>query len=153
MKIQVPLHLFKEDLVLSRRKWNGNGNGNGHSFKIGRCPVCEKENIPLTEHHIYKRAVFGDNEIIVYVCRDCHDKVEVVIREMENAILRAFIYCYRKINKGILSGKTFSTEQTMETVLQGFRKINERNVNPWLEKRIRTKAVSVGSRGRKKEQN
>ena len=72
---------------------------------------------------------------------------------MENAILRPFIYCYRKINKGILSGKTFSTEQTMEIVLQGFRKINEKNVNPWLEKRIRTKAVSVGNRERKKEQN
>jgi hypothetical protein len=41
----------------------------------------------------------------------------------------------------------------MEIVLQGFRKLDEKNVNPWLEKRIRTKAVSVGDRGRKKEQN
>ena len=111
------------------------------------------EDVALTEHHIFKRAVFGDNPIKVYVCRDCHDEVEALIREMENAILRAFIYCYRKINKGVLSGKKFSTEEIMEVALQGFRKINERNVNPWLERRIRTKAVSVGRRGRKNEQH
>jgi hypothetical protein len=68
-------------------------------------------------------------------------------------ILRAFIYCYRKVNKSFFSGKPYSREGTMETVSQGFAKINGRSTNPWIEERIRTKSISLGRRGRKREQN
>lgn len=152
-----------EETILVRSKKNGNGrngNDNSHSnsngsrpFKIGTCPRCEKENIPLTEHHFYKRAVFGDSQIVILVCRECHDELETLIREVENAILRPFIYCYRKVNKGFFSGKDFSREELMQIVSQGFMKINGKNTNSWLEERIRTKAISVGRRGRKREQN
>jgi uncharacterized protein YlaI len=117
---------------------------------MGRCPVCKRVNIPLTEHHFFKRAVFGDNGIIVYICRDCHDNVEATVREMENSILRAFIYCYRRINKGMVyQGKRFTPDELIEIILQGFAKINARSENPWLRRRIKTKAVSL--RGDKKE--
>jgi hypothetical protein len=135
-------------------KKNNHGNGNGNGFrplKIGTYPRCEKENIPLTEHHFYKRAVFGESDIIILVCRECHDDLEALIREMENAILRPFIYCYRKVNKGFFSGKDFSKEDVMQIVSQGFAKINGRSTNPWLEERIRTKSISLGRRGRKRE--
>ena len=52
----------------------------------GRCPICKKIK-PLTRHHVYKKAVFGDNDSIVLVCRQCHDRIEEVIRDKENALL------------------------------------------------------------------
>jgi transcription elongation factor Elf1 len=161
LKTQDPLRLYFGGIHLVKSRKNGNGkngngnsNGNGHYFfKIGTCPRCKKENVNLTEHHLYKRAVFGDSPIVILACRECHDDVEAIIREMENAILRAFIYCYRKVNKGFFSGKEFSREEIMQIVSQGFVKVNGNNTNPWLEERIRTKGITIGRRGSKKEQN
>lgn len=51
-----------------------------------RCQVCGRLR-PMTKHHIMKRSVFGQNDNVVLVCRQCHDKIENVIRDKENAIL------------------------------------------------------------------
>lgn len=127
---------------------NGNGkngaNGKVFFFKIGTCPICKKENVPLTEHHIFKKAVFGNNGRVVYGCRDCHDEVENFIRQMENTILRAFPSCYRRMNKIIwVDGRMPTEEEMFEIVLQGFKKINAKLVNPWLEERIKSKSFIV----------
>lgn len=106
--------------------------------------MCRRDGIPLTEHHLFKRAVFGENTIVVYICRECHDFVEENVREMENSILRAFIYCYRKLNKEIVrQGKRPTQQDIITIILQGFAKIGEKTENPWLEKRIKTKAISL----------
>ena len=107
----------------------------------------------MTEHHLFKRAVFGNNQIIVYACRDCHDIIEEVIREMENSILRAFVGCYRRVNKILIrqSRKPSSSELT-EIILQGFAKIDGYLENPWLKRRIETKAVSLRGTEEKNKQ-
>lgn len=145
--------------MLARKKGkNGNGNGNGKNgkpflFKIGYCPICKKDNVPLTEHHLFKRAVFGNNQIIFYACRDCHDIIEEVIREMENSILRAFVGCYRRVNKILIrQGRRPSPSELTEIILQGFAKIDGYSQNPWLKRRIETKAVSLREARRKNEQ-
>jgi hypothetical protein len=37
-------------------------------------------------------------------------------------------------------------EEVAEIILQGFKKINARLVNPWLERRVRSKSLSVRRR-------
>jgi transcription elongation factor Elf1 len=50
------------------------------------CPICGHKK--LTCHHIRKRAVFGENNFIVYFCRKCHDRLEVLVTTGEVFALR-----------------------------------------------------------------
>jgi hypothetical protein len=118
---------------------------------MGTCPVCKKTNIPLTEHHIFKRAVFGDNDIKFLICRECHDVLEERIRAAENSALRAFSYVNRKIFKKFIRGEDLSDEVIYQIVLEGFRKVINRitmSQNNWLEQRIKTKGVSINKKRR-----
>jgi hypothetical protein len=54
-------------------------------------------NKPSTEHHIDKKFIFGQNDNVGYLCRDCHDDIEVAIRVFEAEVLQNFHYCYKHI--------------------------------------------------------
>jgi hypothetical protein len=150
-----------------RRRRNGNGNDNGdanHFFKIGTCPICGRENVQLSEHHIYKKAVFGDSDKRYMLCRDCHDVIEFVNRVWENMVLRTFMFCYRKTFNAFLTGNINGLKINIEerideealiqalmpTVLRGFEKIEKKGINPWLEDRIANKGVYVAPRNKNK---
>jgi transcription elongation factor Elf1 len=147
-----------------KNKQNGNGNGNGRIYKIGTCPYCGKSNIQLTEHHLYKKAVFGYNDIVIIACRKCHDVIEYLITTMEGMILRSFVSCYRDVNKGFRKGeingleidleKKMNEEEVIDAmmplVIKAFDKIQSRGFNPWLVKRIKTKGVTIRLNNNKK---
>jgi len=150
-----------------KKRRNGNGRDNGDAnyfFKIGTCPVCRKENVQLSEHHIYKKAVFGDNDKKYTMCRDCHDMIEFINRIWENMVLRTFMFCYRKTFNAFLAGninglKIIPEEKIdeealiqalMPTILNGFKKIERKGINPWLEDRIANKGVYVRPRNKNK---
>lgn len=166
------LNLKTGDYLGRRKKKNTNGNGsingnenNGQTYKIGTCPYCGRENIQITEHHIYKRAVYGENERIALACRDCHNVIEFLNRMWENMVLRPFIGCYKDVFKAFekgeingfeirLDGKMDEKEvirALMPIVLKGFKKIENKGINPWLEERIEKKGISV--RAKKKKEN
>lgn len=143
---------------MSNRKRRNNGNdNNGQSFRIGTCPICGKENVPLSEHHIYKKAVYGDSDRKFSLCRDCHDVIEFMNRTWENMTLRPFIRIYREIFnafcKGEINGFKISLTEKMDeeelikaltpTVVRGFQRIERKGVNPWLENRIVKKGISI----------
>ena len=44
----------------------------------GICPKC-KQLRPRTQHHIYPKRWYGRNNHIVYLCRTCHNKLELLI--------------------------------------------------------------------------
>jgi hypothetical protein len=66
------------------------------------CRICKEWNggdVEISRHHIYKSAVFGDGKEIE-VCRTpCHDALEELIREKENAILRQHPEIYEEAIK------------------------------------------------------
>ncbi|GEM_PF-2737922 len=143
---------------MTRRKRNHNHNGNGCFFRIGTCPICGQENVPLTEHHIYKRSVFGESERKFLLCRKCHDRIELINRTWENMVLRSFQSCYKKLFDSFLRGERNEEDEdelvmALEPyVLQGFKKIERRGINPWLKERIVKKGIYVRSKT-KKENN
>lgn len=48
-------------------------------MKRAECPKC-KEVKPLTRHHILPRRFFKvQNAPIFYICRECHDELELMI--------------------------------------------------------------------------
>ncbi len=59
----------------------------------GVCPICGCRT-NLTKHHILKRVVFPElknkRSNTIAICRHCHDALEIVITEKENAILRKY---------------------------------------------------------------
>lgn len=132
-----------------KTKENGKTKGNGY-YKLGTCPRCEKENIPLTEHHIWKRSVWGPNDYTVFLCRDCHDELEAKVRIMENMVLRLFMFCYRSLYRDFMNKKKVTEEDIVSICLEGlkvlFKKImfkNEFNDFPikqgWALKRMQKK--------------
>lgn len=66
------------------------------------CKICQEwcgGNVELSHHHIHKEAVFGEGEEME-VCRTpCHDALEELIREKENAILRQHPEIYEEAIK------------------------------------------------------
>ena len=59
--------------------------------KAGICPICHEYYPALTEHHIYKRAVFGrgkDNNKTIYICSYCQIEVDAEISRREGQALR-----------------------------------------------------------------
>lgn len=68
-----------------------------HKFlKRRHCPICGN-NVGLTVHHILKMYVFGENHLLGFPCRDCHDKIEKSVTVLEAEILGFFESCYRRI--------------------------------------------------------
>ncbi|HQB84893.1 MAG TPA: hypothetical protein PLZ69_00445 [Candidatus Pacearchaeota archaeon] len=105
----------------SSRKSNGNnGHNNGNGFPIGTCPICGQENVRLTAHHLKKRSVFGENQCLYYLCRDCHDLLEAYICTMENAILRLGLHSYTRINDTFIRNEGFVTDDELKDIAKDF---------------------------------
>lgn len=47
------------------------------------CPNCFKKK-RLTAHHILPVRYFRRSDLKLYICRECHDELEVIISEEEN---------------------------------------------------------------------
>ena len=127
-----------------KSKSNGNGNGNGY-HKYGVCSKCEKETI-LTEHHIWKRSVWGPNDYTVFLCRDCHDELERKVRIMENMILRLFMFCYDALYYDFMNGKELNDDHIMKICIDGLEEMIEKSVaepieleEGWVVKRMQNK--------------
>lgn len=60
--------------------------------RIGYCPGCKSHGVVLTNHHKWKRSVWGrdkkKNGKTIWLCRPCHDVLEAEITRKENEILR-----------------------------------------------------------------
>lgn len=60
--------------------------------RIGYCPGCRRHGVVLTNHHNWKRSVWGrdkkKNGKTTWLCRDCHSELEAEITKKENAILK-----------------------------------------------------------------
>jgi hypothetical protein len=111
-----------------KSKSNGNGNGNGNGYnKYGVCSKCKKETI-LTEHHIWKRSVWGPNDYTVFLCRDCHDELERKVRIMENMILRLFMFCYDALYYDFMNGKELNDDHIMKICIDGLEEMIEKSV-------------------------
>ena len=55
-----------------------------------KCGICNQNRV-MTKHHVWRRAVWGrtnKNNTIIYICRYCHEALEIKITERENEILR-----------------------------------------------------------------
>lgn len=134
----------RENKSKSNGNHNGNGNGNGY-HKIGTCPKCKRENIPLTEHHIWKRSVWGPNNHTVFLCRDCHDELESKVRIMENMILRLFMLCYKALYYDFMNGEEeLNDDHIMKICIDGLE-IKKSVIEPieleegWVVKRMQNK--------------
>lgn len=139
----------------TRNKPNGNGNGNSNGcHKLGTCPKCKRENIPLTEHHIWKRSVWGPNNHTVFLCRDCHDELESKVRIMENMILRLFMLCYKALYYDFMNGKEeLSDDHIMKICIVGLKKMIKKIMTEsiglkegWIIKRMQKKGVLLSKR-------
>jgi len=82
------------------------------------CPKCKCEK-KLTKHHVFKSAIFGKNgrnDILIYLCRHCHDKLEIKITEMEGLILMqhkpAYVNLYTEF-MGPTIGNCFSPTKSL----------------------------------------
>jgi len=47
------------------------------------CPKCFEVR-KLTEHHILPRRFYKFNKHVIYLCRKCHDNIEVIISKLES---------------------------------------------------------------------
>lgn len=75
-----------------------------------RCQVCGRLR-PMTKHHIMKRSVFGQNDNVVLLCRDCHDMIEYIIRKKENEILRKHPEIYTQTWEDFKRGMYYDRNQ------------------------------------------
>lgn len=129
-----------------KSKSNGNSNGNGYN-KYGVCSKCKKETI-LTEHHIWKRSVWGPNDYTVFLCRDCHDDLERKVRVMENMILRLFMSCYEKLYHDFMDSKEeLSDDYIMKICIDSLEEMIKKITKPielkesWIVKRMQNKVL------------
>ena len=90
-----------------------------------------------------------DNTITKVLCRDCHDEMERVNKELEGMILRPFQLCFRKTYNEFMKGPVDS-DTLFEIVKVGFIKVFTRgvgfyvtDVGSWLGRRIRHPGVSM----------
>lgn len=137
----------RENKSKSNGNHNGNGNGNGY-HKIGTCPKCKRENIPLTEHHIWKRSVWGPNNHTVFLCRDCHDELESKVRIMENMILRLFMLCYKALYYDFMNSKEeLNDDHIMKICIDSLEEMIKKITKPielkesWIVKRMQNKVL------------
>lgn len=57
------------------------------------CPKCGEEK-HLTRHHVFKSFVFGNDGVIIWFCRDCHNDLELLISRMEVFTLKPYKTVY-----------------------------------------------------------
>jgi len=69
----------------------------------GMCPKCHRRK-DLTIHHCIPKRLKTGIEEIVYLCRDCHDWVEVRIKEAEHSLLRRNLNIYWQVVAHIRGG-------------------------------------------------
>ncbi len=138
------------------KEYRSNGNHYENGFhKYGICPKCKKEGL-LTEHHIWKRSVWGPNGHTVFLCRECHDKLETKVRIMENMILRLFMPCYKALYYDFMNREEeLSDDYIMKISIVGVKKTFKKIVDDsiefkegWIVRRMQKKGVLL----RKKEQ-
>lgn len=55
-------------------------------LKYRPCPMCNNRR-DLTRHHVIPKKLRTGNEASVYICRECHDRVEEEIAALEREIL------------------------------------------------------------------
>jgi len=76
--------------------------------RSGLCPIC-RQHKTLTKHHIYKSCVWRSKPEtqtkIFYVCRKCHDAIEIEITRRENVILTMYPDLYEGVVDDFVSGK------------------------------------------------
>lgn len=121
-----------------KRHWN--------QFKIGTCPKCGRVNVPLTKHHIYPRWVFGFNDIVVYLCRECHDEAEKWNRELERMLLRLIQTCYRLVYRAFMKEekyKVVNKTKIFDIAMFGLKKILTKSMGEWIKERMTTEGVSL----------
>ncbi len=63
----------------------------------GLCPKCLYLRT-LTRHHIYPRRFFGTpkNSPILHLCRDCHDRIELLIPKEDVLTKRDYLQIARE---------------------------------------------------------
>lgn len=54
----------------------------GRKRKKGVCPKCFKVRV-LTKHHVLPQRFYGRNSNTIYLCRNCHDKIEIILSRLE----------------------------------------------------------------------
>lgn len=52
----------------------------------GKCPLCLRENITLTRHHMIPREEGGKEEDVQYLCKDCHKQIHALYHNKELAL-------------------------------------------------------------------
>jgi len=91
--------------------------------KYGRCEICNREAL-LSEHHIFKRVIFGENEKVVHICADCHTKIDATVLLFETEILNKFSSCNSMIWKMHCENGGISESAISKMVKERFKKIN-----------------------------
>jgi hypothetical protein len=68
--------------------------------------VCKKEKCRrcgrvahLTKHHYLPKHVFGDSDKTTMICRDCHNKCELEVKELERRLLQKYAGAYYNLAK------------------------------------------------------
>jgi hypothetical protein len=69
--------------------------------KIGLCPKClEIKN--LTKHHIFPKRFFGENDNVLYICRECHNNIESIIPEYYQLAKEVYLNLTKQFLTGAL---------------------------------------------------
>lgn len=121
-------------------------NHRNGEIKHGICPRCKKEK-DLTTHHVRKRLIFGNNGRTLYLCRSCHDELEILVTVMENVFLREFGECYEALSSIFIYKEDVGGEDLLHIIRRGFSRIRRKRP-PDLEGRISDNVTSLLERKR-----
>ncbi len=66
---------------------------------IGICKKCRKET-ELTKHHCLPRRFFGQISVYIYICRECHNKLEALIPQEKQLPVPVYMDLARNFMKG-----------------------------------------------------
>jgi len=70
------------------------------------CPICKDwQHGEPNFHHIFKKAIFGEGEVIGMCRTPCHNVTEEIIRIKENDILRMHPEIYTSTIDELINGK------------------------------------------------
>ena len=87
-----------------------NGNKPSQEDKMKRCPRCGRKygrKRRQSNHHIYPRSIFGvvGNNQQKELCRQCHDELHDLIREMEKQLLKKCKLAYLALFNEFMSAQ------------------------------------------------
>jgi len=94
----------------------------------------------------YPRWVFGFNDIVVYLCRECHDEAEKWNRELERMLLRLIQTCYRLVYRAFMKEekyKVVNKTKIFDIAMFGLKKILTKSMGEWIKERMTTEGVSL----------